>query len=67
LALRGNHIAHVYAMAKGGLISFTRALAGAYSPKGIRANAICPDIVLTERVKSALPTATRFASAAPTM
>jgi len=56
LALRGNHIAHVYAMAKGGLISFTRALAGAYSPKGIRANAICPDIVLTERVKSALLT-----------
>ena len=42
VALRGNHIAHVYVMAKGGLISFTRALAGAYSPKGIRVNAICP-------------------------
>ena len=52
VALRGNHIAHVYVMAKGGLISFTRALAGAYSPKGIRVNAICPGIVLTERVKS---------------
>jgi NAD(P)-dependent dehydrogenase (short-subunit alcohol dehydrogenase family) len=52
VALRGNHIAHVYIMAKGGLISFTRALAGAYSPKGIRANAICPGVVLTERVKS---------------
>jgi NAD(P)-dependent dehydrogenase (short-subunit alcohol dehydrogenase family) len=52
VALRGNHIAHVYVMAKGGLISFTRALAGAYSPKGIRANAICPGVVLTERVKS---------------
>jgi NAD(P)-dependent dehydrogenase (short-subunit alcohol dehydrogenase family) len=51
VALRGNHIAHVYVMAKGGLISFTRALAGAYSPKGIRINAICPGIVLTERVK----------------
>jgi NAD(P)-dependent dehydrogenase (short-subunit alcohol dehydrogenase family) len=51
VALRGNHIAHVYVMAKGGLISFTRALAGAYSPKGIRVNAICPGIVLTERVK----------------
>jgi len=50
--LRGNHIAHVYVMAKGGLISFTRALAGAYSPKGIRVNAICPGIVLTERVRS---------------
>ncbi len=52
VALRGNHIAHVYIMAKGGLIAFTRALAGAYSPKGIRVNAICPGVVLTERVKS---------------
>jgi NAD(P)-dependent dehydrogenase (short-subunit alcohol dehydrogenase family) len=39
-------------MAKGGLISFTQALAGAYSPKGIRVNAICPGVVLTERVRS---------------
>jgi NAD(P)-dependent dehydrogenase (short-subunit alcohol dehydrogenase family) len=62
VALRGNHIAHVYVMAKGGLISFTRALAGAYSPKGIRVNAICPGVVLTERVKAASPLATRFAS-----
>ncbi len=52
VALRGNHIAHAYVSAKGGLISFTRALAGAYSPKGIRVNAICPGVVLTERVKS---------------
>jgi NAD(P)-dependent dehydrogenase (short-subunit alcohol dehydrogenase family) len=51
VALRGNHIAHVYVMAKGGLIAFTRALAGAYSPKGIRVNAICPGVVLTDRVK----------------
>ena len=42
----------VYVMAKGGLISFTQALAGAYSPKGIRVNAICPGVVLTERVRS---------------
>jgi NAD(P)-dependent dehydrogenase (short-subunit alcohol dehydrogenase family) len=52
VALRGNHIAHVYVMAKGGLISFTRALAGAYSAKGVRINAICPGVVLTDRVKS---------------
>jgi NAD(P)-dependent dehydrogenase (short-subunit alcohol dehydrogenase family) len=52
VALRGNHVAHVYVMAKGGLISFTRALAGAYSPRGVRVNAICPGIVMTERVKS---------------
>jgi NAD(P)-dependent dehydrogenase (short-subunit alcohol dehydrogenase family) len=37
-------------MAKGGLISFTKTLAGAYSPKGVRVNAICPGVVLTERV-----------------
>ena len=52
VALRGNHVAHVYIMAKGGLISFTKALAGAYSPRGVRVNAICPGVVLTERVKS---------------
>jgi len=52
VALRGNHVAHVYVMAKGGLIAFTRALAGAYSSKGVRVNAICPGIVLTERVRS---------------
>ena len=33
VALRGNHPAHVYSTAKGGLISFTRSLAGAYSAK----------------------------------
>jgi NAD(P)-dependent dehydrogenase (short-subunit alcohol dehydrogenase family) len=52
VALRGNHIAHVYIMAKGGLLALTKALAGAYSPKGVRVNAICPGVVLTERVKS---------------
>lgn len=52
VALRGNHVAHVYVMAKGGLISFTKALAGAYSPKGVRVNAICPGVVLTERVRT---------------
>jgi NAD(P)-dependent dehydrogenase (short-subunit alcohol dehydrogenase family) len=51
VALRGNHIAHVYVAAKGALISLTKALAGAYSPKGIRVNAICPGVVLTDRVK----------------
>ena len=52
VALRGNHPAHVYSAAKGGLISFTRSLAGSYSDKGLRANVICPGLVKTERVKS---------------
>jgi NAD(P)-dependent dehydrogenase (short-subunit alcohol dehydrogenase family) len=52
VALRGNHYAHVYAAAKGGIISLTRSFAGAYSPKGIRINAICPGVVLTDRIRS---------------
>lgn len=52
VALRGNHPAHIYSAAKGGLISFTRSLAGEYSKHGIRANVICPGLVLTERVRS---------------
>jgi NAD(P)-dependent dehydrogenase (short-subunit alcohol dehydrogenase family) len=48
-ALRG-FPAHVYVAAKGGIISFTRALAGEYARNGIRANAICPGLVKTGRV-----------------
>jgi len=48
-ALRG-FPAHVYVAAKGGIISLTRALAGEYAKKGIRANAICPGLVKTDRV-----------------
>jgi NAD(P)-dependent dehydrogenase (short-subunit alcohol dehydrogenase family) len=48
-ALRG-FPAHVYVAAKGGIISLTRALAGQYAKNGIRANAICPGLVKTERV-----------------
>ena len=50
VALRGNFPGHVYVAAKGGVLAFTRALAGAYADKGIRANTICPGIIKTERV-----------------
>lgn len=53
-ALRGNFPGHVYTAAKGAILSLTRALAGRYSRDGIRANAICPGIVLTERVQARL-------------
>jgi NAD(P)-dependent dehydrogenase (short-subunit alcohol dehydrogenase family) len=48
-ALRGFR-GHVYSAAKGGIISFTRSLAGQYAKNGIRANAICPGLVKTGRV-----------------
>ena len=50
VALRGNHPAHVYAAAKGGIISLTRSLAGVYSEHGVRANAICPGLIKTQRI-----------------
>ena len=36
-----------YTAAKGGVISLTRALAVEYAPRGIRANCVCPGIVVT--------------------
>ena len=39
-ALRGNHPMHLYAAAKGAIISLTRALAGQYWRDGIRVNCI---------------------------
>jgi len=38
-----------YAAAKGGIVSFTKTLAAQYADQGIRANAIAPAIVRTER------------------
>ncbi len=52
VALKGAFPGHVYTMAKGGVISLTQALAGRYWRDGIRANAIAPGIVLSERVAS---------------
>lgn len=52
VALNGSHGLHAYAAAKGAILSFTRALAGEYGPRGIRANAICPGMVMTERIRA---------------
>jgi NAD(P)-dependent dehydrogenase (short-subunit alcohol dehydrogenase family) len=61
VALRGNHPAHVYSAAKGGLISLTRSLAGAYSSEGVRANVICPGMIATDRIKAKPPSNRRTA------
>lgn len=50
-ALEGSFPLHVYVAAKGGVMSFTKALAGEYAKENVRANAICPGMVLTDRVK----------------
>jgi NAD(P)-dependent dehydrogenase (short-subunit alcohol dehydrogenase family) len=50
-ALRGNHPLHAYAAAKGAILSLTRALAGRYARDRVRVNAICPGVVLTERIR----------------
>lgn len=54
VALRGGYPIHVYASAKGAILSFTRSIAGSYSKQGIRANAICPGVVLSERIRERL-------------
>lgn len=51
-ALRGASPAHVYSTAKGGILSLTRALAGAYAKQNVRVNAICAGRILTERILS---------------
>jgi NAD(P)-dependent dehydrogenase (short-subunit alcohol dehydrogenase family) len=57
VALDGSAPLHVYASAKGGVISLTRSLAGRYAADGIRANVICPGMVLTERILERFPDA----------
>ena len=48
LGLTGS-IKPAYAATKGGIVSFTKTLAAQYAPHGIRANAIAPGSVRTER------------------
>jgi NAD(P)-dependent dehydrogenase (short-subunit alcohol dehydrogenase family) len=51
-ALRGASPAHIYTAAKGGIVSLTRALAGAFVKDNVRVNAICAGRILTERITS---------------
>ena len=52
VALKGSFPGHIYTAAKGGIISFTQALAGRYWRNNIRANAIAPGLILSERILS---------------
>jgi NAD(P)-dependent dehydrogenase (short-subunit alcohol dehydrogenase family) len=49
-ALRGASPAHIYTSAKGGIVSLTRALAGAFAKDSVRVNAIAAGRILTERI-----------------
>jgi NAD(P)-dependent dehydrogenase (short-subunit alcohol dehydrogenase family) len=51
-ALRGASPSHIYTAAKGGILSLTRALAGAFAKDNVRVNAICAGRILTERITS---------------
>jgi len=51
VALRGQGL-HAYTAAKGGVLSLTRSLAGSYGPQGVRVNAICPGMILTDRIRA---------------
>jgi NAD(P)-dependent dehydrogenase (short-subunit alcohol dehydrogenase family) len=50
-ALRGSGSAHIYASAKGAVISLTRNLAGTYARDNLRVNAISCGRINTERVR----------------
>ena len=52
-ATRASASISAYAATKGGVLSFTRAIAVDLAPHGIRANAICPGPVATELVDKA--------------
>ncbi len=55
VALQGQPI-HAYTAAKGGILALTRALASTYGKQRVRVNAICPGIVLSERIKARMQT-----------
>ena len=55
VALMGHPI-HVYAAAKGGILSLTRSLASTYGRQKVRVNAICPGLVLSDRIKARMGT-----------
>lgn len=47
----GTHVTPAYHAAKAALVSWMRSLAVTYGPRGVRANAVSPGGVLTERMK----------------
>jgi len=51
VAIQGGHPMHIYSSAKGAIISLTKAIAGTYGKQGVRANAICPGVVLSDRIR----------------
>ena len=67
VSLRGSFPIHVYTAAKGGVISFTQVLAGTYAKEKIRANVICPGVIMTDRVRQRLGVDTRRSDGKPSV
>jgi NAD(P)-dependent dehydrogenase (short-subunit alcohol dehydrogenase family) len=53
-AIATGSFASAYAAAKAGVVALTRSAATEYGPDGIRANAVCPGVILTEMGEAAL-------------
>jgi NAD(P)-dependent dehydrogenase (short-subunit alcohol dehydrogenase family) len=52
VAIQGGHPVHIYSAAKGAVLSFTKTIAGTYAKQLVRANAICPGIILSDRIRN---------------
>jgi NAD(P)-dependent dehydrogenase (short-subunit alcohol dehydrogenase family) len=56
-----------YSSAKGGVVALTRAVAVEYADRKVRANAIAPTVILTERIKKLLEPRLSAGSAGPNL
>lgn len=54
LALTGSENVAAYSASKGGVVQLTRAMAVDHAPDGIRVNCLCPGVIMTDLLQTAL-------------